>query len=160
MILKARFLRVSTYIKFGLLLLGVIAAPAVAATVASVTIVRSAPNPAVEGQPVTFTAGVNLTASQFATGTITLTDTFMGVSSVLGTVTLDPTTGAGTLVVSTLVTGLHNVVGSYSGDSNYLPGTSQALQQTILSSFTATTTTFSSSVNPSMVAESVTFSAS
>src|SRR5271165_1525329 len=88
---------VNTYLAFFLVLLGAFAAPASAAPVASVTIVRSTPNPAVEGQSVTFTAGVNYTATQPATGTITLTDTFQGASSVVGTITLDPTTGAGTL---------------------------------------------------------------
>jgi Bacterial Ig-like domain (group 3) len=155
--IEGSFSCINTY--FVSLLLGVLATPGVAAPVASVTIVRSTPNPAVAGQAVTFTAGVNLTATQFVTGTITLTDTFQGVPEVIGAITLDPTTGAGTLVVSTLVAGLHNIVGSYSGDSNYAPGSSEALQQTILSSFTATTTIFSSSVNPSAVGESVTLSA-
>ena len=161
--IRALFLCVNTFFTvclfFFSLILGVTAVPAAAATVASVTIVRSSPNPAVEGQPVTFTAGVNYTASQLATGTITLTDTFLGASSTLGTITLDPTTGAGTLVVSTLVPGLHNIVGTYSGDSNYAPGSSQPLQQTILSSFSPTTTTMSSSLNPSAIGQSVTFSA-
>jgi len=156
---KARFDWVSTSVKFSLLLLGVMATPAGAAPVMSVTIVRSAPNPAVEGQLVTFTAGVNFTATQPATGTITLTDTFQGTPTILGTITLDPTTGAGTLGVSTLAAGLHKVVAAYGGDSNYAPGISQALQQTILSSFSPTTTTLLSSVNPSAVGESVTFSA-
>ncbi|MGA7415431.1 MAG: hypothetical protein WBW33_33475, partial [Bryobacteraceae bacterium] len=80
---------VNTYLGSVLLLLAVVAAPGVAAPVPSVTIMRSTPNPAVEGQSVTFTAGVNLTTSQYATGTITLTDTFLGVPSVLGTITLD-----------------------------------------------------------------------
>src|SRR6202022_2579225 len=115
--------------------------------------------PAVEGVPVTFTAGVNFTASQPATGTITLTDTYQGVPSVLGTITLDPTTGAGTFVAATLGVGLHSFVASYSGDSNYAPSSSQALQQTILSTFTPTTTTLVSSVNPSTAGGSVTLSA-
>jgi Bacterial Ig-like domain (group 3) len=154
------YLWVSTHIVFSLLLSGSMVAPATAAPVASVTLIRSTPNPAVEGQTVTFTAGVNFTANQFATGTITLTDTYLGSPMVLGTITLDPTTGAGTFATSALATGLHNVVAVYSGDANYLPGSSAALQQTIVSAFTATTTTLSSTVNPAAVGQSVTFNAS
>ena len=75
--IEGSFSCINTYLVS--LLLGVLATPGVAAPVASVTIVRSTPNPAVAGQAVTFTAGVNLTATQFVTGTITLTDTFQGV---------------------------------------------------------------------------------
>jgi uncharacterized protein (TIGR03437 family) len=158
--LKICVLWVSTPVRFALLLLpAALAAPAAAAPIASVTRLLSAPNPAVVGVPVTFTAGVNFTANQPATGTITLTDTYQGVPSVLGTIALDPTTGAGTFSTSTLVVGLHNVVASYGGDSQYNASSSQALQQTILSSFTPTTTTLVSSASPSTVAESVTFSA-
>src|SRR6202049_1006283 len=151
---------ISTLVTFALLLLpAALAAPAAAAPMASVTRLSSAPNPAVEGVPITFTAGISFTASQPATGTITLTDTYQGVASVLGTITLDPTTGAGTFMASTFGVGLHNVVASYSGDSHYTSSSSQALQQTILSSFTPTTTTLVSPVNPSTVGESVTLSA-
>ena len=151
---------ISTLVTFALLLLpAAVAAPVAAAPIASVTRLLSAPNPAVVGVPVTFTAGVNFTANQPATGTITLTDTYQGVPSVLGTIALDPTTGAGTFSTSTLVVGLHNVVASYSGDSQYNASNSQALQQTILSTFTPTSTTLVSSVNPSAVGDSVTFSA-
>ena len=151
---RTSVLWVSTLVTFALLLLpGALAPPAAAAPIASVTILLSAPNPSVEGVPVTFTAGVNFTAIHPATGTITLTDTFQGIPAVLGTITLDPTTGAGTFVAATLGVGLHNFIASYSGDSNYTPSSSQALQQTILSSFTPTATTLVSSVNPSTVGE-------
>lgn len=141
-----------------LFLLAGVAVPAVAAPAASVTILRSAPNPAAEGVPVTFSAGVNIGAD-VPTGTITLTDTFKGVPSVLGTFTLDPISAGGTLTISTLAAGPHNVVASYSGDTAYAPSDSQAVQQTILYSFTPTLTTIASSLNPSPVGQSVTFTA-
>jgi hypothetical protein len=102
--------------------------PIAAAPIASVTILRSSPNPAVEGLPVTFIAGANFTVGQAPTGTITLTDTFQGIPAVLGTIALDPATGAGTFITSTLPIGPHNVVASYGGDPNYAPSTSQGLQ--------------------------------
>ncbi len=61
------------------LLLRAMAAPAAAATCSSVVHLASAPNPAVQGAPLTFTSGVTppvgCTNTQSPTGTITLTDT-------------------------------------------------------------------------------------
>jgi len=136
-----------------------LAAHASGAPVASVTLLRSSPNPAAEGVPVTFSAGINIVAAP-PTGTITLTDTFAGIGTILGTFTVDPTTGGGSLTVTTLAPGLHNVIAAYSGDSSYLPSTSQALQETILSSLTPTGTSLVSSRNPSAAGQSVTFTAS
>src|SRR5947209_8604534 len=114
--------------------------------VASVVKVLSTPNPAVQGTPVTFTAGVNWTATNAPFGTITINDTCPGAASVpLGTITLasasSANAGAGTLMVSSFpCTGQNTIVASYGGDSNYSGGVSQALTETILSQFTPSTT--------------------
>ena len=145
------------------LVLGATTVPVAAATCSSVVHLASAPNPAAQGVPVTFTSGVTAAvgcvSSQTPTGTITLTDTSASPPAPIGTITLDAT-GAGTLAVSALATGSHTIGASYSGDSNYTPGTAQALVQTILASLTATATTLSSSLNPSQPGQSVTFTAS
>jgi len=152
-----------------LLLILAIMAPPASAQVTSVVKVLATPNPVVLS-PVTFTAGVNWTAAAAPTGTITITDTVMcaGASTPteasLGTITLGSATsatpGAGTLVVSTFpCVGSNLIVAIYSGDSNYSPGASQPLLETVLEQFTATTATLSSSQNPSAVGQSVRFTA-
>ena len=136
----------------------------------SVVRVLSTPNPVVMGQNVTFTAGVNWTIGAPPSGTITLTDTVMcpGASAatvaILGTVTLGSSTsttpGAGTLAVSSFpCAGDNSIVGTYSGDSSYSPGSSQPLVETALGQFASTNTILGSSPNPSIAGQSVTFSA-
>jgi len=132
----------------------------------------AAPNPVVVGQNVTLTAGVNFTASVPASGTITITDTVTcpGAASatmvVLGTITLGSATsatpGAGTLVVSSSsfpCVAVNSLVASYLGDSNYLAGMSQPLQEMVLAQFTPSATDLTSSPNPSQVGQTVTFTA-
>src|SRR6267378_825 len=152
-----------------LLLILAIVAPSAPAQVTSVVKLLSTPNPVVH-TPVTFTAGVNWTATAPPSGTITLTDTVQcpgtstATQTTLGTITLgsadSATPGAGTLVVSSFpCAGGNLIVANYSGDSNYSAGVSQPLLQTVLAQFTATSATLSSSLNPSSVGQSVTFTA-
>jgi cellulose 1,4-beta-cellobiosidase len=79
-------------------------------------------NPAVSGQAVTFTAQVSPSA---ATGSVQFKDG----ATLLGTVTA--TSGAASLVVSSLSVGTHSVTAVYSGDGNYNGSTSAALAQTV-----------------------------
>jgi len=136
------------------------------APVNSVVIVRATPNPVVQGQNATIIAGVNVNASVEATGTITINDicqTASGpVSTTLGSFTLgsatSPNPGSGSLVVSNFpCLGANQIVASYPGDAVYAPGTSAPLILTVLSQFTATTVSLTSSGNPVTVGQSVTF---
>ena len=146
-----------------------ILAPPVRGQVNSAVRVLSTPNPAVVGQSVTFTAGVNWIMGAPPSGSITLSDTVTcaGTSAatvvLLGAVALGSSTsaapGAGSLVVSFPCAGDNLIVGAYSGDSTYSPGTSQPLLETVLGQFASTNTTLASSPNPSTAGQSVTFGA-
>jgi hypothetical protein len=113
------------------------------------TLLASATN-VVYGQPITFTATVT-SGSGTPTGYVTLYD---GGTS-MGTITLSG--GTGTLIVSNLPVGTHNVFATYSGDANFAPTSSTPI--TITVSQDSTTTTVLSSANPSVTAQSVTFTA-
>jgi large repetitive protein len=119
------------------------------------------------------TAGTNVTLISNANpsltnAALTLTSTVVGKGgSVTGTVTFqDGTTllgasnlnaaGVATLVVNGLAPGLHSIVAVYSGDANNLVSTSPALAQSVLQS---TTVSLSSSENPALALDAVTFTA-
>jgi uncharacterized repeat protein (TIGR03803 family) len=101
-------------------------------------------------QSVTFTAKV--TASS---GTPTGTATFYSGTTALGTATLS--SGTATYSTAALPVGTDSVTAVYSGDANDLSSTSNALSQTVYQA--STTASLTSSVNPSTVGESVTFTA-
>jgi N-acetylneuraminic acid mutarotase/sugar lactone lactonase YvrE len=82
----------------------------------------SSKNPAASGQSVTFTATVSPNS---ATGTVQ----FLDGSTALGTVTISGGTAA--LSLSTLSVGAHSIKAVYSGDGNYLTGTSAVLTQSV-----------------------------
>lgn len=89
----------------------------------SVTLVSSL-NPSVFGQPVTFTATVNVPA-----GTPTGSVTFRDGNTVLATVPLVGNTAQYT--TSTLATGPHSITATYNGDANFNPATSAVLIQVV-----------------------------
>jgi hypothetical protein len=119
----------------------------------STTTVTSSVNPAAFGSPVTFTATVAAAAP--ASGTPTDTVTFLDGSATLGTASLSG--GGATFTTSSLAIGNHTITVSYAGDSNFNSSTSAAITQTI--SRASTTTTVTSSVNPAVLGQSVTFTA-
>jgi hypothetical protein len=124
--------------------------------VATTTTVTGAPNPAMQGQAVTFTATISPTmiGSTTASGMVT----FMDGTTTLGTGTIS--NGTATFTTSTLTVGTHTITAVYSGDSNFAGSTSGVFTQVVNSSTsTATTTTLASSVNPSNLGQSVTFTA-
>jgi hypothetical protein len=82
----------------------------------------SSKNPSVSGQSVTFTAAVSPSS---ATGTVQ----FLDGSTVLGTVTASG--GVAALSLSSLSVGTHSIKAAYSGDAQYLAGTSPILTQTV-----------------------------
>ena len=82
----------------------------------------SSRNPSASGQSVTFTAAVSPNS---ATGTVE----FLDGSTVLGTVTI--ASGSAALSLSSLAVGSHSIKAVYSGDGNYLTGTSAVLTQSV-----------------------------
>ncbi|WP_220377868.1 beta strand repeat-containing protein, partial [Streptomyces inhibens] len=118
---------------------------------ATTTSVTSAPDPSVSGQPVTFTATVSPVAP--GAGTPTGTVTF----AISGGPTLTATLSGGTASVTTgLAAGSHTVTATYSGDGSFT-GSSGTDTQTVIQALT--TTSVSSSPDPSVVGQTVTFTA-
>jgi hypothetical protein len=129
---------------------------AVAQTVSHATTMstlNSSPNPSTVGQTVNLMATVVGQYGGAATGTVTFKE---GTTKVLGTASL--VNGVATLPLSTLSTGSHTLRAVYGGDANSNGSTSAAITQTVVAK-TATGTTISSSLNPSFVGQSVTFTA-
>ena len=117
------------------------------------SVVTSATNPSIFGQSVTFTASV--TAAAPGSGTPTGSITFLDGSTTLGTTTLSG--GKATFKTTVLAAGPHTITISYSGDGNFVTSTSAPLTQTVNQA--ATTSKVTSSANPSVFGQSVTFTA-
>ncbi len=117
------------------------------------TTLTSTVNPTVIGQSVTFSATVKVTSP--GAGSFTGTVTFMDSSTTLATVALSG--GQATFTTGTLPLGTHTVTAFYSGDTNFSTSTSVSLQQTVKQA--GTTTTVTSSANPTVFGQPVTFTA-
>ncbi len=115
------------------------------------TSLTSSLNPANTYQTVTFTATVTSQFGGVATGTVT----FYSGSQTLGTGSL--TGNRATLSTSFSTAGTYSISAKYNGDANNASSTSPTLSQVIIA---ATTTTLVSSLNPSLVGQAVTFTAS
>jgi hypothetical protein len=111
----------------------------------------SSPNPSAAGQMVTFTATVTGTG-----GTPTGSATFFDGTTSLGTGPLSAG-GVATFATSSLGIGLHSITAQYSGDANFGSTTSTAIAQEVNGQ--TATATVSSSLNPSLFGQSVTFAA-
>ncbi|MGC8641029.1 MAG: beta strand repeat-containing protein [Isosphaeraceae bacterium] len=120
------------------------------------TTVTSSANPSGVGQAVTFTATV--AAQSPSSGAPTGTVTFMEGTTSLGTGTLSTTSGVTTATLSTaaLALGTHSITAIYAGSPDFTGSTSSVFTQTVNQ---ASTTTLSSSTNPSIYGQSVTFTA-
>jgi hypothetical protein len=116
------------------------------------TSVSSSENPSIFGDNVTFTATV--TAVSPGAGTPTGTVNFTIDGSPAGSGTLSG--GTTSISTSSLSAGTHTVVASYTGDTNFT-GSSGSLTQTVNQA--SSSTAVSSSVNPSVFGQSVTFTA-
>lgn len=115
------------------------------------TTLKSSANPVILGQSVTLHAGVvTQTNNSVPSGQVV----FMDGSTQIGSATL--TNGSASITVS-LGAGSHNLTAVYSGDAKHLPSTSAPLTE-VVNPF-KTTTTLASSLNPSTVGASVTFTA-
>jgi hypothetical protein len=119
----------------------------------SSTAVTSSGNPTGFGATVTFTATVSAVAP--ASGTATGTVTFKDGTTTMGSAALSG--GQATFSTSTLSIGSHSIAAVYGGDANFTGSTSAIFTQTI--SAGASTTTVTSSVNPTVFGQSVTFTA-
>jgi hypothetical protein len=109
-------------------------------------------NPSVYGQPVTLTATVTSGSTTIPTGTVDFNDG----STTIGSGTLDAS-GITTFTTSALALGTHSIVAAYLGDANNPAANSPTLSQVVNKA--ATTTTITSSLNPSIVGDTVTFRA-
>jgi autotransporter-associated beta strand protein len=124
------------------------------------TTLTSSANPSAFGQAVTFTATVTSMISLpmlIPTGTVT----FMDGTTTLGTATLS-STGIATFTTSTttpLSAGTHTITAVYGGDTNFTASTSAPLTQTVSAAASTTMITLSSSANPSVFGQPVTFTA-
>jgi hypothetical protein len=119
------------------------------------TTLTSSPNPSALNQPVTFTATVSGSAGGVTpTGIVTFFD--LTTSQTLGTATVGGSQQA-VFTTSSLAAGNHNIQASYGGDGNFNGSTSAPLTQTVNKS--NTTATLSSSPNPSVAGQAVTFTA-
>jgi hypothetical protein len=116
------------------------------------TTLTSSPNPSTYGQTVTFTAVVTSKLGAPPDGG---TVTFMEGTTVLGTGTLSG--GSASFMTSTLKVGTNAIKAVYGGDSNFASSASKAVKQVV--SKATTTTALASSLNPSKVGQSVTFTA-
>jgi len=112
-------------------------------------------NPAVLGQPVTFTATVSSAVS--AAGTPVGTVSFSDGSTSLGTGTLN-NLGVATLTVTTLGVGAHSITASYSGTTAFTPSSSNALVENVTAT-AASTTTLTADNNQALFSQTVTFTA-
>jgi len=115
------------------------------------TTVSSNHNPSTFGDAVTFNSTVTGGLS-VPTGTVTFLD---GVNSI-GSSAVDGG-GQASLATSSLTSGSHSITANYGGDSGHAASTSIVLLQSVQQ--TATTTTISSNLNPSVFGQSVTFTA-
>jgi hypothetical protein len=116
------------------------------------TTLSSSLNPSTYGQELTFTAVVTSGLGAPLDGEPI---TFMKGTKVLGTGTLSG--GSASFTTSTLPAGTDYIKAVYSGDSNFAASTSKAVSQVV--SKATTTTALTSSLNPSNVGQSVTFTA-
>jgi hypothetical protein len=116
------------------------------------TTLTSSPNPSAYGQTVVFTATVGSSIGAPPDGE---TVTFKKGTTVLGTGALSG--GSATFATSTLKVGTTSVTAVYGGDSKFA-GSSKTMSQVVDKA--TTTTTLTSSLNPSKVGQSVTFTAS
>jgi hypothetical protein len=117
------------------------------------TAITSSANPSTVHQQVTFTATISPTPDG---GTVAFADNGTPISG-CGAVAVSVSTGVATCQTSFGTGGSHPIVATYSGGPNYQTSASSTLTQTVTQ--TSTATTVSSSVNPPLIGQAVTFTA-
>lgn len=116
------------------------------------TTLASNNNPAIFGQPITFTATV---AVATGVGTVSGTVSFLDGATTVGTGTIS--NGVATLTLSNFSVGSHSVKAVYNGDTNFTTSTSSTITQIVNQG--STNTNLSSSANPSTYGQQVTLTA-
>jgi hypothetical protein len=118
--------------------------------------VSSNQNPSVFSQTVMFTVTVtpNAPAVAIPVGSVTLKDGTCSAGATIGGPSALDGSGAASFNVSTLAVGSHTVTGCYGGNPSFEESDGNVLQQVDQAS---TTTAIMSSVNPSILAQPVTF---
>ena len=124
------------------------------ATATTSSTLASSPNPSSPGQAVNFVATVT---GQYG-GAVSGFVTFKKGPNTIGTAAV-AANGTATLTLTNLGTGPHAVTATYSGDSNALASTSSSVTQNVVAPAASTTTNVSSSLNPSVAGQLVTFTA-
>lgn len=119
--------------------------------VTTTTALTSAPNSAVYGQNVTFTATITVANSDSVTGTVT----FFNGAAKIGTGTVS--NNMATLTIGTLAVGANSITATYGGDNNYSASTSPALGEVVGQA--ATSTSLGSLPNPSNYGQNVSITA-
>ncbi len=114
------------------------------------TVLSTSANPVAIGAPVTFSASVTTTGTTPPTGTVR----FYDGATLIGTGTL--TGGVATFTTSSLTMGSHTITASFTGDVANSPSVSAAITEVVKQQ---PATVLISSLNPSQVGQSVTFSA-
>ncbi len=117
---------------------------------ATTTVLSSSLDPSTYGQTVTFTATVSS-----STATPTGTVTFKNGATTLGSASLSG--GKAKFSTSKLLAGSHSITAVYAGNINFNASTSPAVTQTVNKANTLTAV--ASSLNPSIVGQKVTFTA-
>ena len=105
------------------------------------------PTPTVVGQPYPVTYSV-AAGTGTPTGTVTVSDGFVSCSA---------SVAAGTCNLASTSSGTKNITATYSGDANFATSTSSGASHVVNAA--TTTTALTSSVNPSLSGQSVTFTA-
>ena len=113
------------------------------------TALASSVNPSSSGQSVTFTATVS--PSLGPTGTVQ----FFDGGNTLGTVALSG--GSASLTTAALAVGTHSITATYSGNTNFSGSTSSPVTQAV--GVVGTATALTSSLDPSLFGQPVTFTA-
>jgi hypothetical protein len=121
----------------------------------SITSLESSSNPSVFGQAVTFTATVT-PGSSSTPGVPGGTITFFDGSTPIGNATLD-SSGRATLTTSGLTVGSHQITAAYSGDDRFGFSNGTLSQTVNTAGGNATSTTITSSENPSIAGQPVSF---
>jgi hypothetical protein len=117
------------------------------------TVLTSSANPSFAGQSVAFTAQIGSPFGGTPTGNVTFTDN--GVYLGGATLTQDSQGAQAVLIAPNLPTGGHAISTIYNGDATF-SGSLASLNQVVQ---TTTTTSLTTSLNPSSVTQSVTFTA-
>ena len=123
------------------------------AKASTTTTLTSTPNPSGPRETVVFTVAVTSQFNGLVTGTVTLKrgQTTLATAPLQG--------GTATLPLSTLDTGTSTITALYSGDRSSAASTSNAVTQTVVEPSASTTLRLTSSRNPSLVGQAVTFTA-